>query len=347
MKLFKKAITLLMVTTLAMTAFAGCGKQKEIDDSQIVMTVGDKKVELGMANFYARYNQPYYESMFTQYAAYGMLADWDVEYEKGVTYEDDYKDSILEQLKELYVLQAHAEEYKVSLTEDDLADIEKAAADFKAANKAEVYKQVSGKYAAEFFQLIANADKMQDAVKASHTPEIKEGEADQKIMYYVEYATTTTDSSTGATNTLSDSEVKKLKEDAKTLLEGAKANGNLEAYAKENSKTAKKQAFSASNETLDKELVKAADKLELNGFTDIIVGENAIYVAQVTSLFDQEATDAKKDELIEQRKAEFYTETVEKWMKDTKSTIDKKVWAQVSMEGLKVNTITPEEKTEE
>ena len=160
-------------------------------------------------------------------------------------------------------------------------------------------------------------------------------------MYYVKYDTVKQDSSTGQTSELSDDEVKKLKKDAKALLDGAKANGNLESYAKEQKLTATKTAFSIDRSELDEKLVKAADKLELNGFTDVIEGESAIYVAQVTSLLDKDATEAEKTEIIEERKDEFYKDTVEKWTKDTKIKVNDKVWDKISLEGLKISAVEP------
>ncbi len=351
MKSLKKIVALVAVAALSITAFTGCKKQGPIDNTEIVMTVGDKKVELGMANFVLRYLQSSEESTMEMYASYGYAMDWDMEIdEDGTTYEESVKKGVLESIQQLYALDAHAEEYKVALTEEETAKIEEAANAFVKANKDEVKEKVSAevKYVKEYLRLLTISEKMHEAIKASHTPEIKEGEADQKIMYYVQFAKTSTDAS-GNPVQLTDDQLAQLKKDAQAMLDGAKANGNLEAYAKEKKATATKAAFSAGNEQLDKELIKAADKLELNGFTEVIDGEAAYYVAQVTSLFDQEATDTKEKELIEERKEEFYTETVEKWKKDIKVEVNDKVWDQITIEGLKVKAIQPkaEEKTED
>lgn len=342
MKSLKKIAALVAVAALSVTSLAGCQKQGEIDNSEIVMTVGDKKVELGMANFFVRYQQSMVEEQMAMYQQYGYAMDWDTEVEEGTTYEESVKQSVLDSLKTLYVLDAHAEEYEVALTDDENAAIEKAAKAFEEANSDEVSKKVSGEYAKEYMRLVTIGKKMEEAIKASHTPEVTEEEVAQKIMYYVKYDLTKTDDS-GNASELTDDEVADLKKDAQTFLDEAKANGNLEAYAKEKELTATKAAFNADNDELEEKLVKAADALELNGFTDVIEGESAIYVAQVTSLFDQEATDAEKEELIEEKKAEYYSDTVEKWTEDTESKIYDKVWAKVSLEGLKISSVKPEE----
>ena len=348
MKSLKKVVALVAVAALSISALVGCQKQKPIDNKEIVMTVGDKQVELGLANFVVRYMQSAEEANIEMYQMYGYAMDWDMEVdEDGTTYEESMKNSVLESIQQLYVLDAHSADYEVALTEEETAKIEEATKAFAKANKDEVKEKVSAEYAAEYLRLVTISQKVYEAVKASHTPEVKEEEAAQKIMYYVKYDTVKKDSSTGQTSELSDDEVKKLKEDAKTLLDGAKANGNLESYAKEQKLTATKAAFSLDRSELDEKLVKAADKLELNAFTDVIEGKSAIYVAQVTSLLDKDATETEKKEIIEERKEEFYKETVEKWVEDTKIKVDDKVWDKITIEGLKISAVEPEEKKDD
>lgn len=342
---FKKIVALVAVAALSMTAFTGCKKQGAIDDSEIVMTVGDKKVELGMANFFVRYQQSMIEQQMVMYQQYGYSMDWDMEVEKGTTYEESVKKSVLESLQQLYVLDAHTGEYDVALTDDETAKIEEAAKAFSEANTEEAKEKVSGTYAKEYLRLASIAAKMEEAIKASHTPEVKDEEATQKIMYYVKYDLTTTDDS-GNSSELSDDEVAELKKEAQALLDGAKSNGNLEAYATEQEATATKAPFNADSEDLDEALVKAADALELNGFTEVIEGESALYVAQVTSLFDQEATDEKRAELVEEKKTEYCTDLIEQWTEDTEIKVYDKVWAKVSLEELKITSIEPEEEEE-
>lgn len=346
MKSLKKLTALVAVAALAVTSLSGCQKQGDIDNSEIVMTVGDKKVELGLANFFVRYQQSMIEEQMAMYQQYGYAMDWDTEVEEGTTYEESIKKSVLESLQTLYVLDAHAGEYDVTVTEEDTAKIEVAAKAFTEANTEEANEKVSGDYAKEYLRLATINTKMYEAVKASHTPEVTEEEAAQKIMYYVKYDLTKTDDS-GNTSELTDDEVADLKKDAQAFLDGAKANGNLEAYATEKEATATKAAFNADNKELEEKLVKAADALELNGFTDVIEGESAIYVAQVTSLFDQEATDTKREELIEEKKDEYFSDTVEQWTKDTEIKVYDDVWAKVSLEGLKITSIKPEDDKEE
>lgn len=342
MKLMKKIVALIAVATLSITALVGCKKQEPIDDSEILMTIGDKEVELGLANFVLRFIQSSEEANIDMYVSYGYAMDWDMEIdEEGTTYEESVKKSTLEEIQKLYILETHSKDYQAVLTDEEMSKIEGVAKAFAEANTDEANEKVSSEYAQEYLRLLTISEKMHKAIKESHMPEIKEGEADQKIMYYVQYAKTSTDPS-GNTIELTDDEIAQLKKDAQAMLDGASANGSLEAYATEQGQTATKAAFSADNEELDEALVKAADELELNGFTTVIEGESAIYVAQVTSLFDQEATDAKEQEIMEERKEEYYTELVKTWTEATEIKVNDKVWDKITIKGLKIQAIEPQ-----
>ena len=70
-------------------------------------------------------------------------------------------------------------------------------------------------------------------------------------------------------------------------------------------------------------------------------------MAQVTSLYDKDATETKKLEIIEERKNEFYQETVEDWKEATEIEVYDKVWAKISLDGLKVTQVVPDTETDD
>ena len=75
MKSLKKLVALVAVAALSITTLVGCKKQDPIDNSEIVMTIGDKEVELGLANFILRYYQSSEEANMEMYASYGYAMD--------------------------------------------------------------------------------------------------------------------------------------------------------------------------------------------------------------------------------------------------------------------------------
>ena len=346
----KRIIALAAVAALTVTSFVGCGS---IDNSEIVATVGDSQITAGMANFYARYQQPSFEEYYVSYQDYYQqqmygsvvqetVMDWGAEQEEGVTLEDTYKEDVMTSLQNLYIMEDHMKDYDVELTKDELKAIEKAAKAFLKANPADAKEKISAEKetVVEFLKLMTISVKVEDAIRAGVDTNVADEDAAQKRIRYVSFATTKTDENS-QTVEMTKKEIKAVKKDAKAFLADAKANGSLEAYATEkeatsNTATYGKDYADDQNATLPKEVFDAAEKLEENGFAKLIETDSAFYVIQLESKFDEEATTAEKESIVEERKSETVTETIEKWRKDAKIKVNDKVWDKISMHDIQV-----------
>ena len=346
----KRIIALAAVAALAMTTFVGCGS---VDNKEIVATVGDSQITAGMANFYARYQQPSFEEYYVSYQDYYQqqmygsvvqetVMDWSVEQEEGVTLEDTYKDDVMTSLQNLYIMEDHMKDYDVELTKDELSAIEKAAKAFLKANPADAKEKISAEKetVVEFLKLMTISVKVEEAIKATVDTNVADEDAAQKRIRYVSFATTKTDENS-QTVEMTKKEIKAVKKDAKAFLADAKANGSLEAYATEkeatsNTATYGKDYADDQTATLPKEVFDAAEKLEENGFAKLIETDSAFYVVKLESKFDEEATTAEKESIVEERKSETVTETIEKWRKDAKIKVNDKVWDKISMHDIQV-----------
>ena len=91
---------------------------------------------------------------------------------------------------------------------------------------------------------------------------------------------------------------------------------------------------------------------EVNGFTeegestDPIESDIGIYVGQLTSLLDRDATDQEKNNIVEERRQEQYDSLLEEWRDAAAIEVDEKVWEKVDFNDVGVTIITPEEETE-
>lgn len=360
--LSKKVIAFAAVAVLTMTSLVGC---KSIDDSEIVATVGDSKITVGMANFYARYQQPAFEEYYKSYQdyqqqmMYGSVIqqtemDWRVEQEEGVTLEDSYKDDVMTSLQNLYIMEDHMGDYDITLTEEELNAIDKVASDFIKANSDDAREKISAdkETVVEFLKLNTISVKVDAAIRAGVDTNVTDEEAAQKRIRYVSFATTKTDENSQQTE-MTDDEIAAVKEEANTFLTAAKENGSLEAYATEKEQTSSTATYGADyaeeeSLPLPKEVYEAADKLEENGFAEIVETESAIYVVQLESAFDTEATATEKETILKERQDKEVTDTIEKWRKDTKIEVNEKVWAKVSMHDIQVTEkeVETEDQTE-
>ena len=325
----RKAAVLTVAASLAVGSMTACGGAVPADD--VVMKVNGEEVSLGVANFYARYQQAQMETSYGSMLGEDM---WSQELSEGKTYEDSVKDSVIENLQMMYLLKEHAKEYNVSLTDEETKKIEETAKAFEENNTQAGKEAVSAQDTAtveEFLELLTIRQKMYDAITKDVDTNVTDEEAAQKSMQYVEFAFSTTNED-GSTKTLSDEEKTKLKETAQSFAANAKTAGDFASYASGAGYEAKTQTFDAESTTPNSEFVKAADALKEGEVTGVVESANGYYVAKVTSLLDREATDTEKESIVNQRKSDKYTEVTDGWKKDADISVDKGAWKKVDFE---------------
>ena len=325
----RKAVVLAAVATLAMSSLAGCASDYTVDNNKVAVVVGDSEISLGVVNFYLRYNQASMEAMYT--SALGENV-WKTEVEEGKTFEDVEKESVIDSLTQMYILEDHMEEYDVTITEDELAEIEKTADAFIEAN-AETAASVSGdkEVIKEVLKMCKIGTKMYEAMVADVSTEVEDSEAAQKRLAYLGFT---------ESETLT---LEQAKEEAELFLEEAKTNGDLMATAEAQDAPAHEYTFDSETTMIAEEMVAAADKLKEGEFAELVEADNIYYVVQLVSEFDEEATEAKKAEIVEERQIEEFKSIYDEWNKAATITVHDDVVAEISMHGLKVNTKTKED----
>ncbi len=327
----KRAVILLLAGLLAAGSLTGCGS---LEDSDVVATVNDTDITAGVANFLARYTQAQYETYYAGYMGDDM---WSGEGEDGETYQDTVKDSILESLENMYLMEQHMDEYEVSLSDEEKNAIKEAASEFDSANGLSEKEKVSGSTdnVERVLELLTIQKKVQDAIEAGADTEVSDEEAAQKSMQYVVFPFTTTDEE-GNSVDLTDEEKAELKTTAESFAAGAAGAADFAAYAAQQGQTSQDATFDGETTTLPTQLVEAADALGEGETTGLVEGDNGYYVARVTSLLDREATDAKKQEIVSQRKQELLDDTIDGWREDADIEVHEKVWDKVDFTTLTV-----------
>lgn len=332
MNQWKKRVTALgLAGMLAVTGLTGCGSMNNDD---VVATVGESEIKLGVANFYARMQQAQYE---TYYA--GMMGTtgeelWAKETD-GKTYEQSVKSDMIKSLENMYILEQHASEYDVVLSEDEKKAIDKAAEEFDENNALEDKEAVSGynKYVKKVLELITIQSKMEDAMTADVDTEVSDDEAAQKAMKYVFYSYTKDEND--STSTMSETEKTEVKKKATDFAEKLKNSDtkDIDAVASEAGMEVQTATFDSESTSPNADLVKVADALTAEGdVTDAIETDSGIYVAKVTSFLDRTATDAKKQSIVEERKKDQYDDLLKKWRKKTDINLNKRVWKKVDFQ---------------
>lgn len=329
----KRFMVLALTGVMAVSSFTGCSRTA--DDNEVVATVNGDEISAGLANFYARMNQAQYETWYAGYMGDNM---WASEAEEGKTYEESVKSQIMEDLQNMYLFEDHMKDYDIEISEEEETSIKEAAEEFDEANGLAEKEKVSGSIenVERLLRLLTIRQRVGDAVRATADMEVSDEEAAQKTMKYVTFSYNTTDEE-GNSTPMTDEEKEDLKKEAEEFAEGAKEAEDFAAYVTEKEYEAKDAAFDAEETmSIPAELAKAADKLEEGGVTDVVETDNGLYVAKVTSLFDKDATEAEKQNIISQRKQEKYDEAIEEWRKDADISVVEKVWKKIDFNELSV-----------
>lgn len=341
----KKIVSLAMAAAMMAVSVTGCSGNSNLTGEEVVAEFGDTQISAGLAEFFARYEQAQYETYYMSYYGEDM---WSLEVDGDMTYEDSVKNGILNTLETMYVLESHMDDYGVEFTAEDEAAVKEAAQAFVEANDAKALESVFGteENVAELLKLYTIQQKMYTAMIADADTEVSDEEAAQKSMDYVFFAFESTDED-GKTVALTDEEKVELKETADEF-QLATANGE-----KTFAEAAEAVGVEVSTMTFDSEsvapnsdLIAEADALGEGQVTNIIETDKGYYVAQVTSLFDKEATDAEKASIISERQRTLFNDLCEQWMEEAEITEYDEIWDKIDFEKKGVTIKSTQEDTE-
>ena len=337
----------ILASAILAGSFSGCGK---LDGTQTVATVDGEKVTLGLANYIVRDQQAQMESYYQMMAqSYGIdmstMQIWDEKTEDGKTIGESTKDDAMETIHTLYAMKSHADEYNVTISEEEKSKIDEAAKSFMEANSAETLEKlaVSEGDIVTYLELLTYRQKLHDPMVADVDQEVSEKEANQSTVSVVKFSTAGTEKDDeGNTIELTEEEKKAKKEQAQQLLDKLKASENvaeadMDAMAQEIDEnlyayTPNFTTAGSEDDTLEQSVINAVADLEDGQLVqEVVEGVDAYYVVRLDKKLDEEATANKKESIISEREQEQYDKLVEDWTKDSKLKVEKNVWKKVEV----------------
>lgn len=338
-KITKKLACAALAGVMGLTALTGC-KNTGIDGTKAFITYGEDTVTVGTANLMVRMNQA---TMLSYYSMFGgsTAGFWEQKTTDGKTYEESTKDGIEGQLKDMILLKQHAEEYKVSISEEEQKKIQEAAKGFVEANTEETVKKlaVTQEDIEQYLTLQTYQSKMYAPMTADVDTKVEDSEAAQSKITYSKIDISDKKNDDGTTTPLTDEEKQKKKELAQKVLDkfgesADKKSDELTAAVKEldESLNAEEMTFGEKDTVLDAKVKEAAKTLKDGEvYKEVIEGTNAYYVVRMDNILDREATDKEKESIVNERKQKAYNDTLEKWNKEAKMTVDKKEWKKITL----------------
>ncbi len=340
MKLRRLTACILAGAMAMSVALTGCGST--IDATAVGATLNGKEISLGQMNFIARYQQAISD---IGYLAYFGPTMWSTEITEGVTMEEGTKDSIVDSIQTMYLLEEHMADYGLALTEEDTAAIEAAAQQFMADNSSKAIKQLGAteEYVKEMLRLYAIQDKMQEAIYDETEITVTDEEAAQRTFSYIRVSTTNTTDDAGNSVTMTEDEQTALKAEMKTY--AADVAEDFEGAAEEKGYTVYSYSYGADEAVMDEAVISAADALKEGEVSELITTDTFYYIIRLDSELDEEKTAEKKEELIEEQQSAHYTEVCESYQENASFELNEEAWATVKFDRL--FGLAAQEETEE
>ena len=361
--LWKKFAAAGLTAAMGVSMLAGCGnKDAKIDGTKTAVTINDEAVSLGAVSFQARFQQAYMYQMYSQYFGTTQIFDQVMDESTEKTYGDQIKESVLENIEELVLIKQHAADYDVALDDEKKAEIEKIAQAYIDENDEKVRAQIgaSKEDVVYLLELQTIQDMMREPMAKDVDTEVSDDEAQQTTVTYLSLAKKTeedlaADESASdesvSDESLSDESVseeakaaqleeanKEVKENAEKILADLKASDNAAeadmtaiAAKYDDTLTAASGQFTTNDPTdttLDASVVEAVADLKDGEVCDkVIETDTHYYVVRVDKTFAKDETEAKKEQIVKDRKTEAYNNLIDTWKKEADIKVDDKVMA--------------------
>ena len=361
--LWKKFAAAGLTAAMGVSMLAGCGnKDAKIDGTKTAVTINDEAVSLGAVSFQARFQQAYMYQMYSQYFGTTQIFDQVMDESTEKTYGDQIKESVLENIEELVLIKQHAADYDVALDDEKKAEIEKIAQAYIDENDEKVRAQIgaSKEDVVYLLELQTIQDMMREPMAKDVDTEVSDDEAQQTTVTYLSLAKKTeedlaADESAAdesvSDESLSDESVseeakaaqleeanREVKENAEKILADLKASDNAAeadmtaiAAKYDDTLTAASGQFTTNDPTdttLDASVVEAVADLKDGEVCDkVIETDTHYYVVRVDKTFAKDETEAKKEQIVKDRKTEAYNNLIDTWKKEADIKVDDKVMA--------------------
>lgn len=314
----KKMAGLFALLFMMMTALTGCAGGNAPDNTAEAIKVAGVSVPMGELNFYLRYQQVQMQGFYGAFFGADFM-NQDL-MGMGVPYGETVRDSVVESMEEFYVVEAHAEELGIALSEEEKNAAAEAAKAFIAANDKKALTAMSADEATvtHVMELIALQSKVYNDRAATIDTEVDPEEAAQKRISYVMNSKEGDSDEEGNLTELTDEELAEKRTQMEELLADAKESKDLSAAAEAKGMTEDSTTYGKNDTVLSEAVRNAAEELEEGEFSDVIDTDNAYYIVYMESTYDEEATQEEIENILSDRELEAYNA----WLEPLKEAAD-------------------------
>lgn len=339
MKTFiKRALSVIMIGAMSAALLVGCGGKggngsgSSVAKGDAAITMDQGSISMGEARLYAYVMRSTYESY------YG--ADiWNMEVEEGKTFGDSLKEMVTPQLVQMILLSSQAEDYGVTLDEEDNKAVEEYVTNFKTNVGEDVMTKegITEDDIRSVIQKSTLSGKVYSAMCDKENVELTDEEKADATCIKVQHVLISTTDTTktddeGNKVDMSEEEITAYKEGQKALaeevLEKAKNGEDFKALSDEY--TAENAGFEFSfdkngydpvtQSSMAEPFYKAAWELGEGEISGLVESDYGYHIIKCVSLNDEEATQAAITKAQQTKKTASVDEKLTKLMDEAKYT---------------------------
>ena len=290
----KRILAAGMCATMTMGLLTGCSSSI----GKTVAKMGDAEITLGEAEFMLRYNQAKTQGYLGALFGEGSNVFQQDLTGSGQAYGVTMKESVMNDLKDMILMEQHMSDYNVELTDEEKAAIEETAKEFLAENSKDVLKALAAteETVTRVLTLYTIQSKMQTAIEADVDTEVSDDEAAQKSIQYVYFTIPETESEAEDTT---EAESGSEEDTTEAATDAAEESG--ETVAETESETVSETETEAAGET-ETAAEETSEAVSENGTEDAseAVSENDT----------EEATEAETEESAEKKETRETAQSV-------------------------------------
>ncbi len=333
----KTSLCLILVVVLF---FGGCSKKNGDKDTpptlleeqikpqdMVIMTVGTQKLTYAELMLYLRSKKQEIEAL------YGTDI-WDYQLDaEGTTYETMLKEQILNDLIYVKLVCAQAAFLGITLTEDELLDIDEYSASFLAefTNEDMEYYGFNKETVKGIYKDNLLANKIYESLTLNVDTEVSDEEARQMQFWYILVAKYGYDEE-GNRLEYTEEQLEEVKKRATDTYERALETEDFYSLAREVSDDNDIEIIVGRSE-MSKELEEATFSLKQGELSQMIENDKGYFLFYCVSELEEQATNAKKEEIIKERQEKVFDESYKEWQDETEVKIDKQLWERVTLKG--------------
>lgn len=308
--MWRKAAAVLVLTFLMGIGLTGCqfGETEVVFASALsendVFCINEETCSLAEAKVFLTNYQNLYGTI------YGVNL-WEHDFGDD-SLEQYVKDLTISQLAQIMSMDFLAKQQEISLSKEELSQVEKAAREYyQSLNKEEIrYMEVDEAIIGELYRQYGLANKLYAQLTTGINDEVSDDEA--RIMEADQIYVTS-------------------KEKAKKIEEELKNGADFLALAGSYNETAQTE-ITFGRGTLPEEVEEVAFGLDPEDVSDAIKTKEGYYFIKCINNYNQELTDANKQVILERRRKEAFDDVYDAFVETLSSEFNEELWDSIQIE---------------